>query len=432
MNEQEQAELLAAWLEDPSSGTPTGLDPDVVEGVVALHPELAPAPRLSADDILGEVRTGPLANPMPTGASVGAAPEDAPTQGSSVRRRPWWLAAVGIGGVGSLVAAAALLLVVSSALLPSAPDREMASSEPIQAAPIPARDGVALGDTGLEGSARGPKVRPRPQTRPRPRPQVASKPKAPALDDAVAMEDDFDDRIDAEPNFAAGGGDVESDLDQASAIPEVRGGQGLADQPAQQPARAASPRPAEEAPPAAPPPPPADAAELEEYESEAIKAPSTAGATSGSRRQSRRDFESKKELDRPSARQKQKERHKSKPDRVRGNRASSAAPSDDAAPQAAPIAEVASTGPAPSLAQQARVGAEQATSPEIQAALAQLSTGDPRAALAAAEAGLATHTANTAVRQRLLVLKADALTQLGDISSARSAYQQAIALAASR
>ena len=299
MNEQEQAELLAAWLEDPGSNPPDGLDTDVVEAAIALHPELAPAPRLSVDDILGEVRSGPLTNPMPIGASVAE-------QGSSEQRRPWWLAAVGVGGMGSLLAAAALLLVLSSTLLPSEPERDLASSAPIQAVPIPAPDGVALVDTGLEASPQQQRARPRP------RPRVATRPRPPVIDDGVAMEDDFDDRIDAGSTVTA---DASEDLDQAAAIPELIDQEPPTDQPArslaeeplaQEPAPMAA-RPAAKATPAAPAPPPAPPAEgratelgrgptgvgygagggeLDEPESEEA-APTTARATSGSRRRPR-------------------------------------------------------------------------------------------------------------------------------------------------
>ena len=63
---------------------------------------------------------------------------------------------------------------------------------------------------------------------------------------------------------------------------------------------------------------------------------------------------------------------------------------------------------------------------------AALQAGEPREALTEAEAGLALHTGNTAVRQRLLVLKGDALVRLGDLPRAQAAYQQAVELAATR
>ena len=103
MNEQEQAEKLALWLDAPTGPPPEGIDPDVLAAVYALRPELAPAPHLTADQILSEVEAGPLAtDPASNVVSF-------PTR-TGLGWRPW-----ASGGVmGALAAAAALLMVVQS------------------------------------------------------------------------------------------------------------------------------------------------------------------------------------------------------------------------------------------------------------------------------------------------------------------------------
>ncbi|MBW1877948.1 MAG: hypothetical protein JRJ84_06265 [Deltaproteobacteria bacterium] len=61
MTPEDQARLLAEWLErHPGEDPPADLDPEVVEAVYALRADLAPPPRVTADDILAEVIAGPL------------------------------------------------------------------------------------------------------------------------------------------------------------------------------------------------------------------------------------------------------------------------------------------------------------------------------------------------------------------------------------
>jgi hypothetical protein len=59
MSEQEQASMLARWLDQGSSDE--AIDSEVMEAVLALRPDLAPAARVSIDDILDEVSSGPVA-----------------------------------------------------------------------------------------------------------------------------------------------------------------------------------------------------------------------------------------------------------------------------------------------------------------------------------------------------------------------------------
>jgi hypothetical protein len=61
MNEQRSADALAAWLAAGGATPPPDLDPEVAAAVFALRPDLAPAPRVRADDILASVMAGPLA-----------------------------------------------------------------------------------------------------------------------------------------------------------------------------------------------------------------------------------------------------------------------------------------------------------------------------------------------------------------------------------
>lgn len=84
-HEENQARALADWLEaPPGTDPPEGVDDDVLEAIYALHPERAPAPRVSVDDILAGVGEGPLAGPVPVSTDAGD-PVDAPTQeGSAV------------------------------------------------------------------------------------------------------------------------------------------------------------------------------------------------------------------------------------------------------------------------------------------------------------------------------------------------------------
>ena len=94
MTPEEQAQNLAEWLEqNPGSPAPEDVDPQVVEAVYVLRPDLAPAPRVTVDSILERVEEGPYAAEK----SPAARP---------VRPRMWaWR------GLGGLAAAAAVLLI---------------------------------------------------------------------------------------------------------------------------------------------------------------------------------------------------------------------------------------------------------------------------------------------------------------------------------
>jgi hypothetical protein len=138
---EHQSEALGRWLEAaPGTLPPDDLDPEVVESVYALRPELAPAPRVTAEDILASLTAGPLAErdgdrhsaegsareaevvPFPGRAQGAAEPRDEEGASSEPRGRRGgrvWMWVGGTGGLGmALVAAATLLLVVTPVLQP--------------------------------------------------------------------------------------------------------------------------------------------------------------------------------------------------------------------------------------------------------------------------------------------------------------------------
>jgi tetratricopeptide (TPR) repeat protein len=101
MTPEDQARRLAEWLESPSGQeAPPPIDVDALETVYALRPEFAPAARVTVDDILAEVRTGPFAV-QPTGGVV--------IDFASRRRR---LITRVVGGSGALLAAALALVIL--------------------------------------------------------------------------------------------------------------------------------------------------------------------------------------------------------------------------------------------------------------------------------------------------------------------------------
>jgi hypothetical protein len=152
-NDTPSAVALAQWLEDhPGTPPPPDLDPEVVQAVYALRPELAPAPRLSADDILASVTRGPLADPRVSaesltgsveGAEVVPFPHRSPAgeagtgevgtgevrEGAGPARRSSrqsrllrWIG--GPGGIGMALVAAATILLVATPILKSDPAQQ--------------------------------------------------------------------------------------------------------------------------------------------------------------------------------------------------------------------------------------------------------------------------------------------------------------------
>jgi hypothetical protein len=177
MSTEDPTQALQRWLESPpGTKPPAELEPDVVQAIYALRPERAPAPRVTADDILASITEGPLANraraPTSRGGDVVAfpgstLPELDETTGRSVeagpvaplppRRSPWrWVG--GASGLGLLAAAAAsvVLLVLPDAARhdPAAPVSSTFEAEP---APSPATaTGPAAADPAASQAAPAP------------------------------------------------------------------------------------------------------------------------------------------------------------------------------------------------------------------------------------------------------------------------------------
>ena len=171
MTEEQQAQLLADWLASkPGSPPPPELDPDVVEAVACLAPQFAPAPRVTADDILSQVTSGPLAMP----SSIAASPKDAPAADSSENRIPWTRL---LTGLGTIAAAAIALLAVIPTLNESQPALSpMDNAEQLEAKTrAPAKmDAVAAADD--TGSPEGAPAAAKPSTPSGGRAQAKSKP----------------------------------------------------------------------------------------------------------------------------------------------------------------------------------------------------------------------------------------------------------------
>ena len=115
--EERQASTHADWLEaGPGAPPPEELDPEVIEATYALRPSMAPAARVSLDDILAGVTAGPFAPhaaPLPDAAPEALpAPANVPDFGGAVapaplrRRQSVW------GALGALAAAALVLVTV--------------------------------------------------------------------------------------------------------------------------------------------------------------------------------------------------------------------------------------------------------------------------------------------------------------------------------
>lgn len=161
MTEEKQSEALARWLDQPP-GTlpPEELDADVVEALIALRPERARAPSLTAEDILASVTRGPLADrQMATDVPVAArsvvsleAARQARGQaaGSARDRGRWTAAAGGWGGLGVVMAIAATFLVV---VLATEEDRAPLA-EVLPGAPASPAAQAPSGGGGLAAGAR--------------------------------------------------------------------------------------------------------------------------------------------------------------------------------------------------------------------------------------------------------------------------------------
>ncbi len=439
--EEDRARALAEWLDDPSSGPPPELEPDVVEGISGLRPDLAPPPRVTAESILAGVTSGPLA--VPSSATAPPTTVDAPPANSP---RRWWRAVGGAGGVGLVLAVAAtfLLVVLPQAHLSSSPDASPAlEAEPAAQAPTTKKQEQADTDAPAAQPLRSPEPSVRPRPAPAAPPEISAPPPpaelaksgaaptparaAPAakLDedglvggvlggeaapvgqsglslvadagvvddaleevdalDAVADLGDEDEELAAEP--------PRFDMDDALPMPSATRGAfaeaapaARSEKPRKERARRPSKQAAEE-----PVPSPSEAAPLGLDALRATALPTSPGGGTPAG------------LD-PA---------------VLGADAEARA----RAAEAAARGELASAGDILSgrVVPPAALGQARA----VEAARHYLAAGDPRAASAVAQVGLALGAAPSADRAWLLILHGDALRQLGDSDGAATAYRAA-------
>jgi hypothetical protein len=186
MSDETQAQALAEWLAaPPGTAPPSGLDPEVIEAVYALRPEMAPAPRVSVEDILADVVSGPVSAPDASEpvhlaevielgplrreqtASRAARPSSPAANPGTERPRPtidtpsnstpisprWFLGT--IGGVAALAAALALFILVPALkggvlLKPAVSDLAMVTENEKAPAPDKATTSTEAEDADFE------------------------------------------------------------------------------------------------------------------------------------------------------------------------------------------------------------------------------------------------------------------------------------------
>ncbi|MCB9742816.1 MAG: hypothetical protein H6740_09460 [Alphaproteobacteria bacterium] len=219
MSPEDQASQLARWLaERPGVEPPEGLDPEVIEAVYALRPDLAPAPRVTVDDILAGVTSGPFAGePSVTAdADMEATPipgvdaEIVSFSASAARRRQriW-------GGLGVVAAAAMALFIVSTPNMEpvSGPgsSAEQRAQRALEDAPMaeasPAEQAAPAGKAAAQGDSASADPAPRRQA---PRPARSTPTPAPAQEPATTSSLSRYDQLQvgASSGATATGGDV--------------------------------------------------------------------------------------------------------------------------------------------------------------------------------------------------------------------------------
>jgi hypothetical protein len=210
-----------------------------------LRPDLAPAARVSADDILASLTAGPLADPTAVAESEadgkGEVVAFPPTEISEPEvavpaNRNWWRAANQWGGISAIVATAATLAVIALPVLQMGGDEEkspagamapMADEARSEAPPIAAtagEDRKRAAASEVVGQARGPDVdlaRGRESAAAPPPPAVAAKSSLDAIPeselDAVADLGEWE----AAEDYLEMGGAEEMD-EAAMIIPEAQ------------------------------------------------------------------------------------------------------------------------------------------------------------------------------------------------------------------
>jgi hypothetical protein len=159
VSENHEAQALARWLEEhPGQAPPPDVDPEVIEALYALRPDLAPPPDVRIEDIFAAVESGPFHTAHATTADEEEVTEEvvslaaerakrvpnevAPASQPPVRRASWWSAP----GAGALAAAALALVVILPAagiLLTQRNAEFETSAAPAAPAPAPAQDAGA-------------------------------------------------------------------------------------------------------------------------------------------------------------------------------------------------------------------------------------------------------------------------------------------------
>ena len=443
MTPEEQAQALSRWLESPAGTHPPGeLDPDVVESVYSLRPDLAPAPRVSADDILASLTAGPLADPD----AVPAAPEiDEDSEGGEVvafptaevpiavaaaaPRRNWWRAANQWGGISAIVATAATLAVIALPVLqmadedagPASPgsqvveEAEMADEAPSVAANEQAKD------QSRDRAAAAPPA------------EVAAGPSRPAktaerqIENIVggkagAEAEDLDAVADlGELGYAEAEGDDYLDMGGADEMDEAAAIIPEAQAAAQQPTYAGEPAKYDVA----------GLEDIPEFEGETAN---TGTLTRGAaKKQSRREDKGKDELVDLTGLRAQAHPGSVGTSWRNDLDGGSLAEIDGAIAAASAAARSGNYTEAGDIMSEHI--ATPATSGQAQAVAAAdyyLRGNNPGAALNAASRGLALSSSKTASRAMLEVLYGDALQRTGDYKPAEAAYQRAIEINAKR
>jgi hypothetical protein len=170
VNETQEAQALARWLEEhPGQAPPPDVDPEVIEALYALRPDLAPPPNVRIEDIFAAVESGPFATAKDreddvTEEVVSLAAERAKrvtheaAPAPAVRKAPWWSSP----GMGALAAAALALIVI----LPTAGILLTQKSANMEAAPPPPPATPAPAQEAGANAVAAPKVEAAPASQP--------------------------------------------------------------------------------------------------------------------------------------------------------------------------------------------------------------------------------------------------------------------------
>ncbi|MBN1337617.1 MAG: hypothetical protein JXB39_16820 [Deltaproteobacteria bacterium] len=158
-----QASRLARYLEErPGAALPDGVDPEVLEALWVIRPDLAPAPRVTVEEILSGVTAGPFAS---EGVPLTLRPR---TEAPRARVRPRFVAWG--SGIGALAVAALALVVVRPHLPRDIPESALPPPpSPVAEAPAPPADEALEAPAApqtVPASTQAPPLRPAERTIP--------------------------------------------------------------------------------------------------------------------------------------------------------------------------------------------------------------------------------------------------------------------------